>query len=245
MATISIYSKTSSSVTLYLTSLDTSWTDGIRTVYWYLGSGGGGIPTENAYYKSATASLSNGISSGGNVTFTGLNASTQYGIYCTVYHGSKYLTELQGFVTTDSGSSSGGGDEPTTVTKWDWFGVNGDAWAEETMAAYNAVVNKKATTDFSRWVWNDMVAKVYEIAMASTKYWDSHYASRYDTLINKSPCELTAVKFNSLRNNIELVGNYVGLGYRTGIGVVAPGDVVYGEYFITLTNYMNACIDKL
>lgn len=106
MAYISVEYKTSTSVTLILRGLDTSWTLGTRTVNWYLGSANGGIPTSSAYYKSQSTTLSNGVSEGGTVTFNGLSASTEYGIYCEVYHNSTRLANLQGYVTTDAGGST-------------------------------------------------------------------------------------------------------------------------------------------
>lgn len=134
-----------------------------------------------------------------------------------------------------------------TVAKWSWTASNGTASATDTSAAYNAVKNKQSTKNFSHLVWNDMVDKVYKVikAYSSSAGWDSSYASYENTKMNSSPYYLTAVKFNSLRNNIEIVGGWLKLGYRTDIGKVESGDYVYGEYFLTLADYINACIDKL
>jgi hypothetical protein len=94
-----------------------------------------------------------------------------------------------------------------------------------------------------------MVDKVKEIMDEAVGWWDSaDYATYYDTKFNSSPYELTAVMFNSLRNNIEIAGNtdaYIGLGHKTGIGPVSSGDYVYGDYFLTLAEYINECIDNL
>ena len=136
--------------------------------------------------------------------------------------------------------------ESVGIDKWDWFSSNGSAEAYETEDAYNAVYYRQPTTNFSHKVWNDMVEKVYEIAFAKTKWWDEDYASVYDTKFHTKPYELTAVMFNSLRNNIELTGNRSDvLGYKTGIGTVILGDEVDGEYFLTLAEYINDCIDNL
>lgn len=161
--------------------------------------------------------------------------------------------------------------EPTTptITRWDWFSVNdtadsagGTASAEQTKASYNAITGVGAgrnTLNFSRKVWNDMVAKVREIVDNSTKLWDGNYASYSATRFTFDPYELTAVMFNSLRNNLELAGisSKIGLekipnapdpdnAYQGTIPhPVSSGDPVYGHYFITLTNYMNDCIDKI
>ena len=135
----------------------------------------------------------------------------------------------------------------STVEKWSWSASNGTASATDTSAAYNAVKNKQSTKNFSHLVWNDMVDKVYKVikAYSSSAGWDSSYASYENTKMNSAPYYLTAVKFNSLRNNIEIVGGWLKLGYRTDIGKVESGDYVYGEYFLTLADYINDCIDKL
>lgn len=141
-------------------------------------------------------------------------------------------------------------DSPTTETvdKWSWSTSNGSATATQTSNAYDAVKNKKATTNFSHLVWNDMVDKVNEVikAYSSGKTWDSTYATYANTKMSSTPYYLTAVKFNSLRNNIEIVGNtYLNIGYKTGIEKVEAGDYVKGSYFITLADYINDCIDNL
>lgn len=244
MAGISVQSKTSSSVTLYVSGLDTSWADGTRTVKWYL-TKSGLIPTESAYDYTKSTTLADGVSSGGGVTFSGLEANHKYGILCTIYHGSTLLASLTGEVITDYSGSGGGGGGTSDIAYWTWTDSNGTAYAIETKQAYNAVVNKTATTNFSRYVWLDMIDKVKELTDKTIGYWDTDYASYDDTTSLNANLELEAVKFNSLRNNLELVGNYVNLGYRTDIGKVNPGDKVYGEYFLTLADYINACIDNL
>lgn len=242
MAGISIYSTTSSSATLYITSLDESWSNGTRTVYWYLGSPNGGIPTEDYYYKSKTSSLANGVSSGGKVTFSGLDADTEYGICCMIYHGSTLLAELTGYVTTDYENSGGGGgsggDTETPVEKWSWSTSNGSATSSQTSAAYRAVVNNTSVSNFSYLVWNDMVDKVMEIIYYLGGRWYNDYLSYGNTLMTSSDKTLTAKRFNSLRYNI-------GSRYSTGINEVSTGDPVLGSYFITLADCINDWIDTL
>lgn len=159
------------------------------------------------------------------------------------------------FVSGVSGSDTGpttlhivppsSGEE--TISKWSWTSSNGSANASLTSAAYDAVYYKQDTKNFSHLVWNDMVKKVNDVieAYSSNADWDSSYATYNDTKMNSTPYYLTAVIFNSIINNIEIVGNYLNLGYHTDIGKVDPGDYVYGEYFLTLAEYINDCIDKL
>jgi hypothetical protein len=241
MAGISVSSKTTSSVTLYVSGLDESWTNGTRTVYWYLGSAGGGIPTPSTYYKTKTSTIADGVSSGGSVTFSGLSTNTQYGVYCEIYHGSTFLKDLQGYVKTNATSSG------SSIAKWSWSEGYMLAMDSEVIAARNAILNKTATTNFSHYVWNDLAYVVKLVMDKAVGWWDGDYATYDDVVISDGGSyELTADMFNSLRNNIEIAGDtYIGLGYRTGIGKVKSGDVVYGEYFLTLADYINACIDNL
>lgn len=137
--------------------------------------------------------------------------------------------------------------EETSVEYWEWDASNGKASAEDTIKAHNAVENRGLTTDFSYKVWNDMVDKVSSIRLASgINWWDSTYGNEADAKFSGSNEILTAKMFNSLRNNLELVGiEKLGLSYRTGIGQVSKGDVIVGNDFIILTEYMNECIDNL
>lgn len=233
---ISIQSTSTTSVTLFLTGLDTSWTNGTRTAYWYLGSPNGGTPTENAYHKSKTASISDGVSSGGQVTFTGLEPDTDYGVYCAVYHDSTFLKSWQGYVSTDKENSGGG--SATSIVVWSWSESNGSASKEQTIKAYNATSVKGAVSDFSHLVWNDMVDKCKEILDAINSSWDSRYASYTNTKMTTSDRVLTAERFNSLRYNI-------GSHYSTGIEEVAKGDIVYGGKVRSLGNFLIMWINEL
>lgn len=128
--------------------------------------------------------------------------------------------------------------ESTTVAKWSWSASNGTASVSQTSASYSAIVNKTATTNLSHLVWNDMVAKVNEILAAKGITWDTYYATYSNTLMNSYPYELTADKFNSIRNNLNFA-------YWTNIEKVSSGDPVLGSYFITLANCINNAIDNL
>ncbi len=124
---------------------------------------------------------------------------------------------------------------------------DGDATSMELRAAYKAVTKVRgySVTDFSHNVWNDMVAFVRKILELSRETWTTSddetgkaYLDRYDTLISNSDLTLTAEKFNALRYNI-------GSRESTGITDRESGDAVLGEYFLTLTNCINAWIMKL
>lgn len=136
----------------------------------------------------------------------------------------------------------------TKPTLWDWYESNGDdgygtgqATREETRKAYNAILNKGAVSDFSYKVWNDLVQKVgstifYYGRESSRIDWDSfkYGLTERETKMTSSAKDriLTAQRFNSLRYNI-------GLYYSTSIFEVSSGDLVKGDYFITLANSLN------
>lgn len=147
-----------------------------------------------------------------------------------------------------------------TIKKWSWITSNGSASLSVTTAARNAVQKQESTRNFSHLVWDDMVDKVQALISKTTKVWDTNYATYSNTkaITNANgEYELTAVMFNSLRNNLELVGLKVGLTKipsttdhdnapsGTIPHPVMSGKKVFGHYFLTLTDYMNSCIDKL
>ena len=129
-------------------------------------------------------------------------------------------------------------EKTISITKWSWTASNGNASASLTQAAYSAVVNKTAVTNFSYLVWNDLCDKVKEILDATGGSWDSTYATYANTKMTSSNKTLTATKFNSLRYNI-------GSHYSTGIADVASNDDVLGSYFTKLASCINGWIDTL
>lgn len=192
----------------------------------------------------------------------GVGTPSDYDIFIDYFDGTpqQYSVTQGGVYYIWLSSAYGGGDtqatfnisydeEVVTINKWSWSASNGSAPEDVTIASYNALKKGTDTTNFSHLVWNDMVDKVYEIIQATTKWWDENYASYYNTKMHSEPYELTAVMFNSLRNNIELIGNRSDvLGYKTGIGAVYAKDTdfpVRAEYFTALANYINDCIDNL
>jgi hypothetical protein len=231
MAKITVSSKTSNSVTLWVSSLDTSWTNGTRTVHWFIG-----VPNAGYYSQTKTASIEDGVSSGGSVTFTGLSANTEYSVYCEIYHGTTLLASLEGLVTTSSSSSGGGGT--ASLAEWSWTVSNGTATDEETQRAYGAAVQALYVNRFSYRVWNDMVYKTKAILDSIGASWDNYYDFFSDTLMTENDRTLTASRFNSLRYNI-------GSHFSTGIQEVKTGDEVDGDYFKTLGQRINAWINSL
>ena len=73
MAAISLYSRTSTSLTVRLTGLDSSYSGTKRTVKWYVGS-----------TLKSTTTINNGITTSPTTTLSGLKASTQYTVKCVI-----------------------------------------------------------------------------------------------------------------------------------------------------------------
>lgn len=166
---------------------------------------------------------------------------TSYGI---TYNGSNYTTGS--FITPSYDFSidynfygNASSSQPSlSIDKWSWTGSNGSASASQTQAAYSAITNMGKLSDFSYLVWNDMVDKVMEILDAAGESWNTLRASYTSTRMSSSDKILTATRFNSLRYNI-------GLHYSTGITDFSKGDIIYGQYFVTLANCINGWIDSL
>ena len=179
-------------------------------------------------------------------SYDGLNFDIKYDVTA----GKKYYLFVRGASGTEEGYATVHIVSPgsvVSVDKWDWYSPNGEADANTTYNSYLALFDEtKSTEEFSHEVWNDMVQKAYDIIWQKTKYWDSTYGTVASAKFSAEPYELTAKMFNSLRNNIELLGNRSDvLGYKTGISAVSSGDDVMGWYFTALTDYMNDCIDNL
>lgn len=171
------------------------------------------------------------------ITYAGLTPGTLYEF--------NYIVNF----TSDTGVTndySGGYAEQETnarskVERWTWTASNGSASTAQTKAAYSAVTGHGSTTDFSYRVWNDLVNKVNEAAVAAGGSWSvpgSKYLSLEETLMSANDKVLTAKRFNSLKVNI---GSHV----STGIQDVSPGDTVLGSYFITLADKLNQWIDSI
>lgn len=257
MALIKLKRKTSDSLSLYLDGLDTGWTiaDGQRIAKWYLSKGI--MPNGESFYQykkevEIKEGTDIGVTSGGDVTFTGLLSGEEYGVRCEIYHGTKRLATLEDWFETAEGN--------ILDNFWSWTSSNGNATAAQTRDAQRAIVNKEPTRNFSHKVWNDLVDYVYALINATHgAYWDESYASYDATRMSGSGEFLYAYQFNSLRNNLELVGKRLQelTGWYIGTILDCPrdavtqgaiphpvksGDIIYGHYFTTLTDYLNICL---
>ena len=125
---------------------------------------------------------------------------------------------------------------------WSWTSSNGSASRSQTVAAYSAITSRGPISDFSYLVWNDLCAKIATAReFSGTNAWEQANGTLIpydDVLMNSSDKVLTADRFNAMRYNL-------GSNYSTGIGTVYPGDPVFGEYFITITEKLNEWIAQL
>lgn len=139
---------------------------------------------------------------------------------------------------TSSGAATLKIDAPDIPAKWDWESAGATSDSNQMKNAHDAVLYNGKTTDFSFYVWNDLCNKVNELLRYKGHAWDTFYATRLNTQMKYNDKELTAVRFNSLRNNLDFA-------YDTEIDMVEPDDDVLGSYFITLAKCINDCIDNL
>lgn len=139
------------------------------------------------------------------------------------------------------------------IPYWSWNTKNqadpvygGEASSKEVQRAYKAItkVSGYGVNDFSHSVWNDLVEYVRVILEKTKDTWSTYenetgktYLDRDETLMGNDEYTLTAEKFNALRFNI-------GSRVSTGITDRKKGDVVYGDYFITLTECINRWISE-
>ena len=190
MASIGVESKTSNSVTLYLYGLDTEWSGGTRTVEWYI-TESGNIPTEHSYtFHKTGESLSNRVPAGGTVTFTGLKADNNYGIYCAIYHGSTLLATSIGYVKTESSGGGGGGGSnlPPSVTSYSAVQISpGNPEILVTLVGTNLVgytltlgLSYKDGTAFERWDNIPITSDNFTTTIVAASYETSNLSIVFD-----------------------------------------------------------------
>ena len=142
---------------------------------------------------------------------------------------------------------------------FEWNNSNGSATAEQTQRGYTALISQGQTAAFSRFVWNDLVDKLYNALIASGLSWNNYYGTAENTKINAQYGELTANRFNAVRYNIESLINtnwkwsfdkslegYLGrLEIRGYSQYGLDGDFVYGWYIVELARVLNVFLNIL
>lgn len=181
--------------------------------------------TDDVDDRTVTTSFVTATSSTVTKTFGGLTPSTSYTANVNVDN--SWLGSTS-FVTNSE-------EKPIDVEPWDWFA------SSERTNFYNVMYgNLPANSEYlSHNVWNDLVDKVNELMAATeaTTYgWNEVYATLSGTYVSAGE-NLSAVKFNSLRNNLHFVRD-------TGISKVSAGDPILPSYFITITETINSVIEN-
>jgi len=219
MAFINNTGTTTSTLDVCVSGLDTEWGNGTRYVKWYLN---GDFKTEKT--------ISNFVKSGGYYTFNNLLANTTYNISCDI---SWYDPTIQQFTTLvyleDSFTT-----ERIVVDNWEW-----------SYSELQALQNKGKVNVITYQRWNDLVNKVNEVRLINSWGWDeTNYGELESILMSYSDKILTAKRFNSIRNNINVFAKHVG-AQPVNIPVVYSGDIVYGWYFTAIGLCINNCIGML
>lgn len=182
--------------------------------------------------------------------FSNLSPSTTYTWSATLYYinGSGDLTATS---YTDSGNFTTD-KEPLNVEPWSWQYSNGVASNTETRNFYNVLYGSLPADPryFSHNVWNDLIDKVYELVVATeatSSGWDETYAEIWDTKVSAGDI-LTAVRFNSLRQNVNRVCSKAGISPVTVtyamVGESGDNKPIFGKYFIIITDKINEIIES-
>ena len=140
------------------------------------------------------------------------------------------------------------------ITPWDWNRSNGSASAAQTRTAYAALLTQSNTTNFSRYVWNDLVNKINEVVRALSRSWNAQYASLSATRASYLYQSWTAAMFNSARLNTNYPSwtwqydrtkpSYTGRTEMRGVSHYGDNgaDIFYGDYIIELVKRLNTVI---
>ena len=126
---------------------------------------------------------------------------------------------------------------------WRWNAANRStsdaATAEQTIAAHQAITNSGTTSSFNYRVWNDLCAVTLSVLTSKTYGWDTTYATYDNTLMSNKSKTLTALRFNSLRKNIDKLCK-TNISEKTKYnGILLDSNRVIGSEFITLTDCLN------
>lgn len=182
-------------------------------------------------YRPSTATAQTEIETGATTyTITGLTPNT---LYYLNYRG-KNAGGIGPYMPTSASAKT-----INSVLAWDWNKSNGAASAQQTQQAYQAITQSGYLSNFKYTVWNDMVDKTVQIIDARGVTWNSDYGTVASTKMTASDTEMTAQRFNAIWWNLS---HFVTV---SGAKKALVGDIIYGSYFIALTNAMNKSIPTL
>lgn len=138
--------------------------------------------------------------------------------------------------------------EKADLEYWSWHrGTDTDVIADSDRGrAYDALKTKGLLSEFTYQTWNELVDKVQEVidyindndaegCWQTQWFTDGGHLSKNGTYMYYNDKVMTAARFNALRYNI-------GTRYSTGIADKSPGDPIFGDYFVMLTDALNRWI---
>lgn len=221
----------------------TSASTSTRRIKLEYGTSRGSYTNEKTYSMvTGKDGVSCSINSGNGVKVSSLKAGTRYYFRATL----GYLSSTGADVWLDFNPDNVVTDyfdteEPQIIIDpWSWSLSNGVATVAQTQRAYQFIrgqISNSTSGYFSYKVWNDMVDKVAEVMTVTRGGWDSYYMSQSATKVSSGE-NLSARKFNSLRNNVDLL-------QASGVPYVSNGDPIYGEYFTKMMDAVNRRINNM
>lgn len=181
MAQIVVSSKTTSSITVYVGSLDTNYSRDGRKVDWYL---------DGKWKKQIT--LDAYVSKSDTVTFSGLSAETTYEIKALIYEAesaSELFAELTKNVTTNA--------ETPTITRPSKF-----SWT-------NSIVKQGEDAIIYATEWNELTGNINEVrAYRKAKGYTVSTPTQYSFTAAVRGNDLTADMFNEVLEAISGISGY-------------------------------------
>ena len=218
MARIAWDSSTSSSITVYLDELDTSYSGNDRIVKWYIDGSYDGQDTLPAK-----------VSKSDTWKFTGLDANTDYEIKAIVTFQTSSVTIGPRTIGTEE-------EEEPEIPK------------EDEISLFNwgiSIYSGRKVSDVSYSKWNSLINKIEEL-LDTGHYGSWRTSSANGATLSASGAKmdssdkvLTAERFNSVRYNIDYYSPT-----STGISKVSRGYPVLAEYFDSLEEAINDWIDE-
>lgn len=149
---------------------------------------------------------------------------------------------------------------PNRATYWNWNVSNyNNATTEQVQRAYQAISNNGLCSDFSIYVWNDIVELLANTLNDAGLQWNETYGTAEECKINEKYGIFTARAFNGIALNINQFGlfhwkwevsnnikGYLGRSYVKGYSEDSIDfDYVYGWYIIELMKRFNELVSIL
>ena len=198
MATLNVRSKTSSTVTVYISGLDANYNNKTRTIYWTCG---------NATILPKSTTIANQITQTADIKLSGFSPSTTYTIYADIAYYDKdddtaQSVRLSVTFTTASNASqrpskfswtlskvTQGEDAVIYATDWNNLTKNiNNVRAYKGLSSYTFTVAEK-NNDFTAEIFNEAVSAIqgisgYGTSLNKVSKGDSFTAKKIDDLVS-------------------------------------------------------------